>query len=244
MNELSTKSLAQIVKENYRTVSVFEKYNLDFCCKGKRSLQQACTEIQLPMEQVITELENITTSINTIPVNFNSMSLTQLTDYIVMTHHAYVKHEMPSIFKYLQKVTSKHGQRHPVMYNVFEKFTALQKEMIQHMEKEELVIFPLIKALERTEDKNKHQNTDLFYLQSPITMLEEEHDHAGHLLEEIRELTTNYTPPADACTTYRLSFASLQTFELDLHRHVHLENHVLFPKALNLSQNLTEAALN
>lgn len=243
MNVLSTKSLAQIVKANYQTASIFEKYHLDFCCKGKRSLQQACAESQVPVDQIITELEDITNS-SKVPVFFDKMSLTQLSDYIVMTHHAYVKQEMPSIFQYLQKVASKHGERHPEMFKVFEAFAAVQEEMKQHMQKEELILFPRIKVLEIATTENEQLNEDISYLQSPITIMEEEHDHAGRLLDEIRNLTNNYTPPADACTTYQLSFASLKAFELDLHHHVHLENNILFPKALDLFKNRNEVFLN
>lgn len=242
MNVLSTKSLAQIVNANYQTASIFEKYHLDFCCKGRRSLLQACAESQVPVDQIIAELEDITNS-SKVPVFFDKMSLTQLGDYIVMTHHAYVKQEMPSIFQYLQKVASKHGERHPEMFKVFETFAAVQEEMKQHMQKEELILFPRIKVLEIATTENEQLNEDISYLQSPITIMEEEHDHAGRLLDEIRNLTNNYTPPADACTTYQLSFASLEAFELDLHHHVHLENNILFPKALDLFKKRNEASL-
>lgn len=243
MTELSARSLAQIVNENHRTVSVFEKYHLDFCCQGKRSLQQACEESQVPVDQVITELENITKSQHT-PLDFNSFSLTQLADYIVMTHHAYVKEKMPSIYEYLKKVVFKHGERHPELLKIFETFAAVQEEMKQHMEKEEQVLFPHIKALEKVITENAQQYTSLSLMQSSITMLEEEHEHAGQMLGEIRDLTKNYTPPVGACTTYRLSFASLEAFELDLHHHVHLENNILFPKALDLFRKLQKIALN
>lgn len=243
MTELRTKSLAQIVNANYKTASVFEKYNLDFCCQGKRSLQQACTESKVPVEQIISELDNITMS-GDIGLDFSKMSLSQLVDYIVITHHAYVKQQMPSIFEYVQKVAFKHGQRHPEMLKVLETFAAVQKEMKEHMEKEELVLFPRIKALEKSITKNEQPNRETSYLQSPITVLEGEHDHAGRLLEKIRDLTNNYTPPTDACTTYRLSLSSLQAFEFDLHHHVHLENNILFPTALSLYKKMNEASLN
>ena len=243
MTELKTTSLAQIVNANHKTAFVFEKYNLDFCCKGKRSLQQACAENNAPVEQIIAELNNVAISVD-IGTDFNKMSFSQLTDYIVLTHHAYVKQKMPSILDYLQKVTSKHGQRHPEMFKVLEIFSVVQEEMKLHMEKEELVLFPRIKALEETTIENSLRNKELSYLQSPLALLEEEHDHAGSLMDEIRWLTTNYTPPADACTTYQLSFASLQDFEFNLHQHVHLENNILFPKALNLFKEMHEASLN
>jgi regulator of cell morphogenesis and NO signaling len=235
MNELKSKTLAQIVTRDHRTASVFEKYNLDFCCKGRRSLQQACEEIKLPVDQLVGELEaTIKSSRNT--VDFDNMSLSQLTDYIVATHHDYVKREMPQIFMYLQKVAAKHGIRHPEMLRVFEAFSALKEEMEQHMQKEEQMMFPRIKMLEQEKMKGHFRPTP-GYIMSPVSILEQEHDHAGALMHEIKELTKNYVPPQDACTTYRLSFAALQAFEADLHQHVHLENNILFPKAGDLIDN-------
>lgn len=233
MTEIINKSLAQIVNANHKAASVFEKYDLDFCCKGKRSLQQACAEKSLPVEQVISELQTITNEPE-IPVDFNKMSLAQLTNYIVVTHHDYVKKEMPQIFAHLQKVASKHGDRHPELFKVLETFSAVKEEMELHMEKEELILFPRIRSLESQRAEKKEFNPNINYLRSPINMMEEEHEQAGRLLEEISHLTNNYTAPADACTTYRLSFAALQAFELDLHHHVHLENNILFPKAIEL----------
>lgn len=243
MTELSTQSLAQIVKANHKTAAIFEKYNLDFCCKGKRSLEQACTEKALPVDQIISELQATANSCQVV-ADFNKMPLIQLADYIVLTHHKYVKEEMPQIFAYLQKIVSKHGDRHSELLKVFEAFTALKEEMEEHMKKEELILFPRIKALKRHTKEKSEWKVEVTYLQAPISMMEEEHDQAGRLLEEIRELTSNFTPPADACTTYRLSFAALQAFELDLHQHVHLENNILFPKTIELFKQINTETLN
>lgn len=172
------------------------------------------------------------------------MSLSQLTEYILTTHHEYVKKEMPAIAMYLQKVISKHGDRHPEMLKVFELFMAVKEEMEQHMQKEEVILFPRIKELEKQTAAGKQPQLSISYLKGPISMMENEHDHAGNALAEIRQLTSNYYPPADACTTYRLSFAALETFELDLHQHVHLENNVLFPKALKLFTEAGQYSLN
>jgi len=246
MNDLKTTSLAQIVNSNHKAASVFEKYHLDFCCKGKRSLQQACSEQQLQPEQIISEIERLSgsaASIDSLP--FEEMQLTQLIEYIVLTHHAYVNRELPLIFGYLQKVASKHGERHPEMIKIFQLFAAVKEELEGHMKKEEHILFPRIIEMEKfilNDTGNMHLN--ITYLQSPITVMEHEHDHAGTLLNEIRILSNNYTPPADACTTYSLSFAALQGFELDLHQHIHLENNILFPKAIAEFKNSKESLLN
>lgn len=235
MNEIKTKSLAQIVNNNHRAASVFEKYHLDFCCKGKRTLQQACDESDVKVEDVVTDLETTEQgNSDKVIINYNNLTLAQLSEYIVMTHHSYVNKELPQILEYLQKVASKHGERHPELLKIFELFAAVKEEMEQHMQKEELILFPRINEMEKMVAEGTEILINHHYLQAPIDMMEQEHDHAGSMLAEINKLTNNYNPPADACTTYKLSFAALQAFELDLHQHVHLENNILFPKALQL----------
>ena len=243
MSELITKSLAQIVNTNHLAATVFEKYHLDFCCKGKRTLQQACTEGELKIEEVLSDLER-TAKGNSISIQYENMSLRQLADYIVMTHHSYVKKEIPAILGYLEKVASKHGDRHPEMVKVFQLFATVKEEMGQHMQKEEQILFPRIKEVEQQLGEGSEIIISNTFLLSPISMMEEEHDHAGSLLSEIRQLTNDYNPPADACTTYKLSFAALQAFELDLHQHVHLENNILFPKALQMFGMPNQCSLN
>jgi regulator of cell morphogenesis and NO signaling len=246
MNEsLSSLSLAQIVNSNHQAASVFEKYHLDFCCKGKRSLEQACSEQQLAISEVTADLKNIFTKNNHVSIDFEKMDLIQLADYIVQTHHAYVKNEMPQIYAYLHKVSSKHGERHPELYKIFQTFSAVKEEMEGHMKKEELILFPRIKELEKVaNNENASLQLNITYLQSPITVMEQEHDHAGSLLNDIRILSNDYTPPQDACTTYRLSFAALKAFELDLHQHVNLENNILFPKAIDMFRELQTTVSN
>ncbi|HQX95808.1 MAG TPA: iron-sulfur cluster repair di-iron protein [Chitinophagaceae bacterium] len=243
MNVLASKTLAQIVTNNHKAASIFEKHHLDFCCKGKRTLEQACSESDIKIEEVIEQLEKAGDT-NDLKTNYNELSLAQLSEHIVSTHHNYVKNEMPALHGYLQKVASKHGDRHPEMNKVFQIFVAVKEEMEFHMQKEEMVLFPRIKDIENQIQEGKKVVVSSSYLQSPINMMEEEHDHAGSMLAEIRNLTNNYNPPADACTTYQLSFASLQAFELDLHRHVHLENNILFPKALKMFGSQINISLN
>jgi regulator of cell morphogenesis and NO signaling len=234
MNEIMTKSLAQIVNNNHRAASVFEKYQLDFCCKGKRSLQQACQEKDIRVEDVVADLATTEQNGDKATIDYSKLTLHQLTEYIVMTHHSYVKKEMPQILSYLQKVASKHGERHPEIFKVLELFAAVSEEMEQHMQKEEHVLFPRIGEMERWVEEGNEIRINHTYLEAPIHMMEQEHDHAGAMLAEINKLTNNYIPPADACTTFKLSFAALQAFEMDLHQHVHLENNILFPRALQL----------
>ena len=245
MENLISLSLAQIVNNNHQAASVFERYHLDFCCKGKRSLEQACAEQELSVSRVTEDLENIFTKDSNSAIDFEKMNLAQLADYIVQTHHAYVKNEMPQIYAYLHKISSKHGERHPELSKIFQTFTAVKEEMEGHMKKEELILFPRIKELQKLENnENASLQLNITYLQSPITVMEQEHDHAGNLLNDIRILSDDYTPPQDACTTYRLSFAALKAFELDLHQHVHLENNLLFPKAIKRFRELQTTVFN
>lgn len=247
MTELMTKSLAQIVTANHKTASVFEKYNLDFCCNGKRTLEQACREKEIDTQAVLADLGSLDETNGgsyQYTVDFNQFALRQLCEYIVNTHHSYVKKELPAITAYLFKVTEKHGARHPELVKIKELFARVSDEMLQHMQKEELVLFPRITDIEKKIAAQQDLTMNSSYLFSPIVMMEDEHDHAGSLLSEIRQLTGNYQPPADACTTFRLMYASLHAFEMDLHQHVHLENNILFPKALKMLSPTDQCSLN
>lgn len=229
MNELLNKTLSQIVSENYQAARVFEKYGLDFCCKGKRPLQAALTEKEIGAEVLLTELAEAISLPNT-SSDFTNMSLTELAEYIVRVHHKYVRVNMPDILSYVLRVANKHGERFPYMKEVYILFAALKEEMDQHMVKEEQVLFPRIKLLEM----DKEYINQFEFLANPIDVIEKEHDEAGTIMHQIRVLTNNYEAPATACTTHRLALSSLEAFEHDLHQHVHLENNILFPHAIEL----------
>ena len=246
MNELLNKTLAQIVTANHQAATVFEKYHLDFCCKGKRPLSEAISEKHLSTEAVVQELnEVISKSANKDAALLNYITLTQLCDYIVATHHAYVRQSSEQIFFYLEKIANKHGERHPELLEILKLFAAIKEEMISHMFKEETILFPRIKELERHNTENSALALPASgYIEAPIAVMEHEHDNAGSILEKIREKTNNYTPPSDACTTYSVAFASLQAFEADLHQHVHMENNILFPRAVDMIRKLNKLTAN
>jgi len=226
---LLSKTLAEIVTENHEAATILQKHGLDFCCKGKRSLETACTEKNLPKESIAAELERVLAA-GDLSIDFSRLSLSKLVDYIIDNHHRYVKQQMPQIFAWLEKVSTKHGERHNELYKIFECFTELKQEMEMHMRKEEIILFPRIKELE--EPAQRASSTGM-NIHAPISVMEDEHEQAGNLMEKIRLYSSNYIPPADACTTYQLSFAALHAFESDLHQHVHLENNILFPKAID-----------
>lgn len=244
MEQLISKTLSDIVNEKFQTATVFEKYHLDYCCKGRRSLQQACEEQNVPVNEIIEELNNVYIP-GTDAIDFNCLKLGQLAEYIVHTHHSYVKKEISHILSFLQKVSSKHGNRHPELYKISALFTELAIEMTDHMDKEEMIVFPRIKQLEKNGMDQLFFDAQMYeYLKLPIINMEVEHEDAGNIMNEIRLLSNNYTPPADACTTYKLMYACLHAFEIDLHQHVHLENSMLFPKALALEKEIQMSSRN
>ena len=231
MKNVAQQTLASIVTSNHVVVPVLEKYQLDFCCKGKRTLSEACLEKGLSVDTVLNELELFILKEEKKKMPFNLMNAEQLISYVLVPHHFYVKQSMPTIFGNLEKVATKHGVRFPVMVKVFQLFGAVREEMALPIQKEELVLFPCIKVVAKLYTNRQKTKPTAGYINGPVTVMEMEHEHAGELLEDIRRLTNNYTQPADACTTFKLSLAELKEFEEDLHRHVHLENHLLFPLA-------------
>lgn len=234
MENIAQQTLASIVTNNHSTVPLLEKYDLDFCCKGKRTLADACIEKGLPVESIARELEKITTAPQSNQMPFSEMTAEQLISYILIHHHFYVKQSMPTLAGHLEKVASKHGAGFPYLAEVLFLFKEIQEELTSHMQKEEMILFPRIKELEAMSGIRQNRNVQGSFISGPVQVMELEHEQAGDILSKIRKLTSNYTPPADACTTFRVSLAGLKEFEEDLHRHIHLENNVLFPLAEKL----------
>ena len=244
MNHLISKTLSEIVREQFQIASVFEKYNLDYCCNGKRSLQKACEEENVPVDKIVEDIKNIySQKINML--DFNNIKLYQLAEYIVYTHHSYIKKEMPQILSYLEKVSTKHGKRYNELYKISELFVDLSNELTHHMHSEETILFPRIKQLEQNGfEPIPFDITHYQYLELPIIDMEDDDEDADITMAKIKRLTNNYTPPADACTTFKLLYSSLHAFEIDLHQYVHLENNILFPKALILEKEIQRRVSN
>jgi regulator of cell morphogenesis and NO signaling len=242
MKELLSKTLSEIVNEKHQTASVFEHYNLDYCCKGNRTLQEVCDTKDLPVSHVLVALEKIYSTMAH-EQDFNSIKLYQLADYIVYIHHNFVKKEIPRILAWLEAVSDKHGGMHPQLYKIAVLFLDISNEMKMHMEREETILFPRIKMLEqRSTEEIPFDHPKPGYLQSHISHLQHEHLDAGKVMREIRELTNNYSLPGNTCTTFQLLDNSLKDFEIDLHQHVHLENSILFPKAIALDKEIRTLA--
>lgn len=232
-------TIGELVSKDFRKAEVFKKFGLDFCCGGKKTLTKACSEKGLDVVLVEKELKVIEEQPLKSSQDYNQWELDFLADYIVGTHHKYVLRAIPIIFEYTQKVAKVHGERHPEAIEIAEIFLKVVDELNRHMMKEENVLFPYIKLLVSDKKQGKPLEPSPFgTIQNPIRMMEVEHDEVGVLMENINKLANGFTPPANACTTFRLSYAKLKEFEDDLHQHIHLENNILFPKAAELEKEL------
>ena len=233
-------TIRDIVADDFRAASVFQRHRIDFCCGGDRPLGEACREKGVDERALVGELETVTGAPGDVP-RFNSWDLDFLANYIIVNHHAYVRRAIETIGAHTQKVASVHGDRHPETQQIARNFSTIAEDMVQHMEKEERMLFPYITRLAEAQRSGQPGPSAPFgTVANPIRMMEMEHQAAGDLTAAIRELSRDFTLPEDACTTYRVTYKELEEFEADLHRHVHLENNVLFPKALELERSLAQ----
>lgn len=233
------ETIGELVAKDFRKAQVFKKYGIDFCCGGKKSVAQVCEEKGVNPAQLEQELNALPDKNASRETDYTTWELPFLADFIVNVHHKYVREAIPALYEYTAKIARVHGSRHPELLEVAKHFVNVANELEAHMPKEERVLFPYIKQLDEANKSGVKLDKPSFgSIQNPINMMEMEHEAAGDELESIRSLTNNYTLPADACATYQVAFAKLQEFEEDLHRHIHLENNILFPKALELEKKI------
>lgn len=238
LSELNELTIGELVAKDYRKADVFKKYGIDFCCGGKISVQQVCTNKGIDFEKLKSALLAVEQVDNTVE-NYDKWELDFLADYIVNKHHNYVNESLPVMLEYAQKVARVHGDHNPENIKILHVFQELASELSTHLLKEERILFPYIKELVKSKKENAAPNIPHFgTVKNPINMMEVEHDAAGDLAKQIKELSNDYTPPEYACNTYRVLYAKLEEFENDLHKHIHLENNILFPKAALLEQEL------
>ncbi|PAU93274.1 iron-sulfur cluster repair di-iron protein [Aliifodinibius salipaludis] len=238
MSITKERTVGQIVKDDYRTAQIFQQHGLDFCCGGGRTIEEACAKKDVDLNKIVQALNQITTD-GSKEDNYDQWSLDFLVDYIVNNHHEFTRNKLPEIGKYAKKVAAVHGKRHEELNVIYYEFTMLHTEIFNHLDKEEHILFPYIKQLVEAEKEGvKPEKPEFGEAANPIAMMEDEHDEAGTSMAKIRRLSNDFTPPEDACTTYRLLYENLEGFEKDLHKHVHLENNILFPKALELEKRL------
>jgi regulator of cell morphogenesis and NO signaling len=231
----TTQTVRDIATGNPDAVRVFEKYGIDYCCGGRVPLAEACATKGLNVDDVIASLDAATAPSAPEEKDWTKESLASLAQYIVDTHHAYVNREVPRLNELAGKVVSRHGDSRQELAVIQSKLTELGEELVEHQGKEEVVLFPYIGKLERYASGGGAKPRSCFgTIDHPITMMTRDHDYAGNLMTEICGLSQDYTPPEGACPTFRAFYAGLRDFEQDLHRHIHLENNVLFPRAITL----------
>jgi regulator of cell morphogenesis and NO signaling len=233
--------IGKIVAENYKTASVFKQYHIDFCCNGNRSIADASRDKKLDEGQLINELLAVVNKKEEGGIDFKAFPPDLLADYIEKTHHRYIVTRIPEIEPLLQKVVRVHGENHPKLAVVEKLFLESADNLSAHLKKEELMLFPHIRQLVKTQlSGEKLPLTKAGAAAAMIAQMEREHDAEGERFRTISELTGDYTPPEDACNTYRVTLSLLKEFEEDLHRHIHLENNILFPNSIALEQSLAE----
>ncbi|HEX6718996.1 MAG TPA: iron-sulfur cluster repair di-iron protein [Pyrinomonadaceae bacterium] len=230
-------TVREVAIELPQATRLFEKFNIDYCCGGNQPLADACASAGVDVDNVMEMLAEVTqfTSQDERTLDFQNASLTELIAHILNTHHVFTKSEMDRLQLLADKVLAAHGGNHPELVHMDELFTRLCADLKPHMFKEEQILFPYILALTEAADQNRHVPFAPFgTVNNPIRMMMREHDTAGEILRELRSLTSDYKVPADACISYQTLYQALENFEKDLHQHIHLENNILFPKALDL----------
>jgi regulator of cell morphogenesis and NO signaling len=225
--EGNAQTVAQLAVSHPGALAVFTKYNIDYCCGGHRSLEDACKRLGLDPEKIKAEISQTPGEGSSHTLRPENWSSTFLADYIVQNHHSYVRQAIPEVQMFLDKVCDAHGNDCLELLQIREAFLDLAEELTSHMEKEELVLFPAIKKLE---SQKSIDHPLAATIQAPLGAMEHEHVIAGDLVKQIRTLSNNYTPPDFACPTFRITYKKLQEFDNDLMRHIHLENNILFER--------------
>lgn len=227
---MADRTVGEIVAENPSLSRVFQSYKLDFCCQGAKTLRQACENKSLSLDEVSAALAKEASSTNEPANNPAQLPAIELADYIIETHHGYLRQELPRVHTMAERVAQVHGPRNPSLIQVYEVFSKLFSELDSHMRKEEEILFPTIKAIFSDPSDEPALSGSI---EHPVAQMMHEHEEAGQALELLRKLTNDFHPPTDACNTYRALFSGLKDLEEDTHRHIHLENSVLFPLAIS-----------
>lgn len=244
--DLKNTTIGEIVTADYRAADIFKKYEIDFCCGGNKSISEVCENQSVNVEALMEDLDKTLNATKGTALPYDEWPLDLLAAYIQKKHHRYVEDASPVLKSYLAKIVQVHGRNHPELEEVASLFLESVGELTMHMKKEELMLFPYVEKLVNLKAKNvtDWEKPVFGSIANPVRQMEEEHEGEGERFRKIARLTNNYTPPADACNTYRVTFQKLKEFEEDLHLHVHLENNILFPKAIALEQSMAETVKN
>jgi len=236
---LEQQTVGELVAERPSRSRVFERFGIDYCCGGGKPLQEACASNGVDTKTVLealAEADARSAGGATDEVDPKSMALAALSYHIEQTHHAYLKDELPRLSQMVHKVASVHGERYPWMNEVDATFSAFREELESHMMKEERILFPLIRHMETT--NALPETLPGGSVENPIRMMRHEHDSAAQALHRMKTLSNTFTPPDDACNTFRATLDGLRQLESDTYRHIHKENNVLFPRAAELESSL------
>jgi len=238
MGLILDKTVADYVTENIKTAHVFKKHGIDFCCGGNVSVEKACAKRNVDQTMLEKELAEVD-AVKDVIEDYDKWELDFLMIYIENVHHTYVRENVSLISQYATKVAKVHGNSYSEVVEVNDLFHQVANELLSHMKKEEQVLFPFIKQLTESQKLGVPYNKPPFgTVNNPINMMEHEHESAGDVFKEISRLTNNYTPPKEACNTFKALYAKLDEFEQDLHKHIHLENNILHPKAIAIEKEL------
>lgn len=235
MNATAEKTVRELALENAAATRVFEKLGIDYCCGGNKSLAEACRAANLDPDHVLDSLDMAeqTAKAAAITRDWKSEPLTDLIRHIKNIHHQYTREEIARLGPLFDKVSSVHGTRHPELIDMRANFRALAQELTMHMMKEEMVLFPYIARMEEAVVAKEVVIPPPFgTVRNPIGLMEHEHDTAGNVLRILSETSGAYTAPEDACVSYKTLYQALADFERDMHQHIHLENNILFPRAI------------
>lgn len=234
MQNLSNLTVREIAIEAPATTRVFEKYKIDYCCGGRRSIKDACAASGVDADELSKALEQAL-ALPAEPEQPEQMSIPQLIDHIIDTHHVFTRRELFRLSGLVDKVSSKHGERHPELFKLKNLFTALSDDLLLHLKKEEAALFPYVQELARAKERSTLPMIAPFgSVEHPVGMMETEHEDAGSILTQMRQVTNDYQVPEGACPSYTALYFGLEELEKDLHRHIHLENNILFPRAVEL----------
>ena len=227
-------SVGDIVKANFKTAQIFDKNKIDFCCGGGISLEEACKNSEVDINLLVPELEALVALNDPDSKYIDGLELNELCDYIEKRHHTYVSETIPFLQVKLQKLCDVHGENHPELFEIKELFGGAAENLSAHMKKEEEILFPYIRKMVKYKKEGLNAKSEFGEAKNTIDLMHEEHTTEGERFEKISKLTSSYTCPPDGCGTYQVSYQTLKDFEKDLHRHIHLENNILFKKALIL----------
>ena len=233
------EQIGQLASDDYRYAGVLKKYDIDFCCGGGQTLEAVCQQKGIDSTELVKELEGVLTNKEKHAQDFKSWAPTQLINYIISKHHAYTFHIIDQVNEYLEKLCLVHGNSSPELFEIQKNWKVLDAELKSHMMKEESILFPAIQLIEKAEmEQSGFEPLPFGSINNPISMMELEHNDAGDELKAIRSLTNNFIPPEHACRTFIVCYKVLEEFENDLHKHIHLENNILFPMAIAMEQKL------